>query len=253
MPRKRVYTEVGPATTEEFLQATKELIALWDEQMTMRIAHRKVRHLKLLHGLIGHCMNISRAATILIEQGMASEAAPLVRVALEHAATTQWIVAERDRVDGFAQHAIFKGGRFHEVTELVGIDVPDDIRDFFRMATMPKGPRALTEIRKMFKDLDPSEALYMQYLYLCGSVHPSATTTVRYLDLNQDPPGLLRKSAELPGPMSLALAMSACCAMAVYTDLIVGKPHKAAINRIADRISVPQWFTHDGKPPKNRL
>lgn len=207
----------------------------------------------MLHGLVAHCMNSARAALVLIDQNMATEAAPLARIALEHAATVQWIIANPAGLDEFVSHVSLKNGKFYELVKGMPLDVPADIRDYYEKAVKPKSSKTLKEIRKMFRELDPNEWLYLQYLYLCGLVHPSAATTIRYLDTRGEPPGLVLHYRHDPQPILLTLAISVSTAMAAYVDLIKGKPYKKKMTDISKRMAVPQWLTADGKPPRNRL
>lgn len=208
-------------------------------------------HLQLLHGLTMHVVNSARAALLLMDQGLAVQAAPLVRIALEHAAAVQWVVVTPAGAEQFTQQASFKSAKFRDVVERVGFEIPEDMVEYYKNAPKPRANRTLSEVRKMFLDLDPTEWLYVQYAYLSGYVHPSTTVVSAYLDTSQQPAHLLLHGGHEPRPLLLTLTLSLSAATAAYLDLVLAKPYKARIRKITETVGVPMWFTPDGKPPKH--
>src|SRR5687767_4245642 len=121
---RRGVTRREPATADEYAAAIRGILTLLDGIGSARVGHRKAKHLQLLHGLAMQSMCMARAALLLIDNGMVAEAAPLVRVALEHAVAIQWILIVPNGADEFVRHASFKNSKYRQVVEAVGIAVP---------------------------------------------------------------------------------------------------------------------------------
>lgn len=244
----------GAKTTDEYADGASQVLALFYGLTSAGVGRGKARDFQLIHGLVAHCNNVAGAALYLlssVEVDYSMAAAPLVRVALEHALTVQWLVLHPGGPEEFVKHASFKNAKFHELTRQSALKMPDEVRDYYDRTKRPRASKQLSQVRKMVDSLDPEGWLYLIYSDLSAYVHPSAAEVVRYLDTRQKPPGTLLRTEFSRRPLMHALAMSTCLANAVYLDLIRGKPHKAALTKIADSVGMPLWLTPDGKPPRH--
>jgi hypothetical protein len=106
----------------------------------------------------------------------------------------------------------------------------------------------------MFRALDPSGWMYMQWKLLCGYVHPSSTTTTMYVREQPDGSVLWTRTAEaIPARALLfSLAMSSALATAPFLDLAKSKPYKSRLQKVSERANIPLWLTEDGKPPRHK-
>ncbi|MFC7497064.1 MULTISPECIES: DUF5677 domain-containing protein [unclassified Nocardioides] len=240
-------------TSETSRQAIEDLIAIVDELETLHVRPRKHRHLELMHGLTWYTCDTARSALQLIDADQSGSAAVLVRVALEHGTLLQWLVAEPENAEKYMQQKKFEALKFKDVAERAGIMLPADLRGEYESYASLKAIQDLQQIRGMFDRLDPAGALYLQYRYLSGYIHPSMKTTGRYTHIDGDGLALMSEPAPAPARAILyTLAMALAFAVAPYVDLIHNKPYKSRMNRISDAASVPLWATADGKPPKSR-
>lgn len=251
--KERHAPEPGVRTADQYKQGAEALIQMFQGLTSARIARSKKTDLTLLHGVVAQCNNVGAAALYLLhapDEDHSAAVAPLVRIALEHAMTAQWIVTQPDGHQEFVKQASYKSAKFHKLADKVGVEVPDEIRDYYAQHAAPKQSASASQVREMFKALDPSEWSYVEYSHLCSLVHPSAAEVVMYLDTRVDPPGLLLHPQQDRRALLFTLARALLLANAVYFDLLRTKPNKAALTKIARDLGLPLWMSDDGKPPQ---
>lgn len=245
-------SEPGVREAEDYRAAIQSVLGLFYGLTAARVAHRRATDMKLLHGMVAHCNNIASAALKLLDDAddHSAAVAPLVRIALEHAMTAQWIVTQPDGQRQFMQQSSYKSAKFHKLTDKVGAEIPVEVREWYADRPAPQQSASLTQVRKMFEALDPSEWSYVEYAHLSSLTHPSAAEVVMYLDTRAEPPGLLLRPAHDRRALLFTLARAVVLANAVYFDLLRGKPNKAAISKIARDAHLPLWLSSDGKAPQ---
>lgn len=240
----------------KYRQAIDEFLGVLDS-VDVAALHRSIhtdkhRRYKMLHGFVFYVRDTAHSALHLLDIGQSGSATALTRIALEHSILIQWLSLAPDRPDEFLRQQEYEAGALGKVIDTVGMKVPADVRQRYQSLQGMKRVPSLASVREMFKQVDESEWLYLQYKVLCAEVHPSATTGNRYMSVGAsgglvllDKPRDRFDNAEV-----YTLALSVALAVAPYVDLIRGKPYKAEMQRISNTYEIPLWSTVDGKPPK---
>jgi hypothetical protein len=240
MARRRVQPPESPPGPQAYRQAVEDLLAVHDAHRSVRVGHSKARDLTGLHGLVAHTLEQVRAALALLDAGHGFAAQVNARVAYEHALVLQWVHLTGEGMDKFIAHGQKKTQTLLHGAVKAGLDMPSDLK-----AALDGGPAGPPEpLLKNFEQLcsafDPTGWTYLVFRQLSSTVHPTPGTALAYLDVGQDPPGLLQQATLRDDrPLLWTLAMAAALAVAVNEDLRRGKPNKAKVRDIATAVGLP--------------
>lgn len=227
----------------EFAQVVKDLVSLNESIPSVSVGRANQERLLVLHGLVAHTLNCADTAVMVIEQGRHHAAKPLVRVALEHAIVAQWVHQHPEGIDAFLSKANKSYRTYYRSASKV-VQIPKDVQASFDAMPDPgEIPSAVSNFEQTCRVFDPSGNLYLVYRTLSGAVHPGNATLRDYLQgdpyTNEDLALLTYPEERDTRPDLWAAALAAVLASAVYEDIRRGKPLKAKVCDIADRVGIP--------------
>lgn len=226
-------------TDEEYRAVITDLLQLHDRHEKVHIRKGEKYNIYILHGLVEHAMRVTESALLLVDAGQPAGAAPLARIAFEHALRALWVHQHPDGLEGFAmasdahQRTVLRESRL-----LAGIDVSEIEEMLEQYGEAEDGPGAARIFKQTCEAFDSTGWFYAMYRLLSGFVHPGPMTIRHYVRQSDEDDRasieLLAQPAEVGKTMILAtLAMAMVFASAVYEDLRHSKPYKSRVKRAA--------------------
>ena len=228
-----------------FQDFIRQMLAIYECAETLVVAEENTVRLAMLHGLLAHTFEMTRAALTLIASKQVIAAEVVARVALEHAVFAEWAHLHPEGLNGLSQKEIISYGKLY-IGLKDGFDFPQEVADFYK-TKMQKPKDVAPEInwvKNLFESFVDGESLYEIYRILSGPVHPGNLTGRQYREYLVDGGEItLRWHPQLADelPVLHTLAHSVAYASWVYEDLREGKPRLVEIEAIAalGGISVP--------------
>lgn len=229
------------------------MIALLDGITQFSMSGAAAPYFDVFHTYAHYTCNTVRAALALFDANLVEQCRALTRVALEHAATAQWLALEPGRYETFQRNLKYEWEGTRKIAEEVGAPFANDLILHLPAEVVGKKAQEL-HARKLFKAVDESERLYLHYKVLCGYIHPSATSARLFVSAEGHGGLALQSPYEHGAYLDMyALAQSLALALMPYLDLARGKPHKPAMGKIAATCGLTLWATADGRSPKRVL
>jgi hypothetical protein len=168
-------------TTEDLRAAADELLSSWDATTNLETRARDVEAAMHIFGLTDHVHHAARATLLLVDNGLAHEAVPLMRKMLEFAAVTQWLRLKGDKgIKGF----VLESGRQHRtsVKQALMIGMPLDVAlELDEPLDKPHDDFNMRSFETVCKALK-APAMYTVYRSLSSYVHPSVAAVTDYVD-----------------------------------------------------------------------
>lgn len=245
MSRKRRHPQPATAslTSDDLRSALEQILILSKDGDKFRPSSKGRRELFLLWGITGHALAHSEAALELSQiEHLAVCAQANARVAYEHAALAQYAHLHPDGLEELEHLLNFGGYRLAKVVKRLAVD--EEIRAFAEaQASQRVSEPNIARMEALLEKFDPTGQLYIPYRSFSQTVHPSGSTLVSYLDLGGDegdvPLGLLtHQSIHDDFPLLWLATLSALLALGVREDLRHSKPHKSALQKIADSVGM---------------
>jgi len=227
---------------KDFRAAIGQILGIYESSQEFVVSGEDAERMAMLHGLLAHSFEMTRAALLLIDKKQWAASAVLSRVAFEHAVFAQWAHLHPNGLNGLSQAEVLSYRKlFNGLKE--GFNFRQEFKDFYgqEMKKPEKVASEVTWFEGMCNSFIAGENLYFIYRLLSGYVHPSNLTGRLYRDFPENGgPITLRWHAQHVGliPELQSLALSVALASWIYEDLREGKPRLGEIQSIAAGVGV---------------
>jgi hypothetical protein len=193
-------TSWDPPSRDQLLKLGHEIWGLGrgDGPLTARATTVSQAQVPAVYGCSMHALEAGDAALGLIKQGRELIAMTLIRSALESAMTSMWLVQSRESIFGFVAEE-------HRQRRAISKQLAQSVNPVMRQVsqTVAHIDEALIEtvaapqaqyFNRLCGSLEGGDEGYVHYRILSGMVHPSATLTDFYVDVDEDAPGVVASS-----------------------------------------------------------
>lgn len=230
----------GEPTEAEYRQAAEACIELFESGTTHTVAVAKRQRFLAIHGLVAVTFQQTKAALLLIDNGLAAASAPNVRSAFEHAIIIQWLHNNREAaIEDFINKTLGKTKVVVEKGQKLGWEIPQDVYDELTRDAPPVNDARIGHFDQICREFDPTERLYLYYRGLSSQTHPTLENAAQYMTGTPEQPELLvRSRMQNSYHLIWGCAFSSILALACREDLVRTKPNKAKVNRIAEAVGI---------------
>lgn len=207
-----------------------------------------VARMAAVWGLACHVYNLAHAITLLLDNGMANEAIPLVRLAYENALTAAWLVQSKDQhgIQAFVHEynrtrAALKKESLESVSatfrEAADVIVDADPAEFVGSID------SVQRFRGICLDLSPGGVdAYIYYRILSSYSHASLNISDLYFQADDDDgkvPNYIDPEDALGKPFLLFMTgASMVWAGRAFTYMTRDKQHRARIRKAAQQLGI---------------
>lgn len=198
-----------------FLQYGKQ-----EEAVTVETRH--VEAFLPVYSLSQRVRRYARAYLKLERDGMGPAGRPLVRSALEHAVTAQWIFYVDGGVNRFKKSANLDQARFFRAITGLPEDHPDVV-EVFAMVPEGKGMPPWEQIRKQMED--STDFLASTYRVLSQSVHVTHGAYLDAIEVDEGNNVSLRDAPDDTAGRAVMYTLAASCLLSWWLDAVCRGDH----------------------------
>lgn len=183
-------------STEDIRKILSNLLSRWEQHNEVFAGRKGAMEDQLIitYTLAAHTHRLASTVLLLQEHERRLEAIPLVRSAMEHALTTQWLAQYQDAIRGYMHEGLRQHKSLLSRIAAAGWKKASDALTQFDQIEGDKHPAhdAARYVERLCNDLEPAgDEAYSMYKILCAYTHPTPRIAEAYL--LQDPLRLSRE------------------------------------------------------------
>lgn len=152
--------------------------AAWHEIEPVVLPEGEPRKVALFHGLGRYAADTARAALRLMDDNLLPQAAVLVRVVMEYAATAHWIDVTEGGVEAFDLNSDAGRSSWRKTVAKAGLG---DLLGQPCDNSNTKFVSGLKQVEDTLAALDAEGHMYLQYRHFSKYVHPDRVTVASYV------------------------------------------------------------------------
>lgn len=233
---------------EELRSTLGELLTIWDDRPDKTSVGKdrpmEPARLAVVLALASHTHRLARAAMHLHKAGMDLEAMPLVRGALEHGLTAQWMVHnEEEALAGFINEQQRQRRATGKAMLKIGWGEVEEVTSIIEKSVVvpSTGDGPARSFQQLCEDFDPMGShMYAVYRALSGYTHAGHHIVDSYLNLGDTIKIRINPGKPLPTAAWLWTLCAGCMWASRAADMLDrNRPHRQPLRRIARVLRTP--------------